>query len=193
MSPDYPSEGLPAPSGRAEPGGAIAAAWGALLGWLSRFNGLALLLLAVMISADIAFRWATGRPILGVFEFSEILFVIITFLAVAQAQFTGQQLRIDALSGRARGRAAGALGALDAMVGLAFFGVLLWTSSVDWWEALRGGFLGRGMLQIPTAIPLGFILLGTALMVVTLLIVLGRALRLFLAGNRHGAEPERSR
>lgn len=176
--------GLPA-LGAAEtmPEGPISTPWSRVLKTLTSLNALALLGLAVMITCDVTYRWVFGRPILGVFEFSEILLVLITFLAIAQVQFSGRQLRVDIFVGRVRGRAGGALGVLDALVGLAFFGVLLWTSTHDWWEAWHGNFLGRGMLQIPTAIPLGLVAVGTALMVVTLLILLGRALLRTLLGD----------
>jgi len=174
------------------PTGGIFDPLGRLLRLFSRLGGVALLALAVLIATDVAFRWLSGRPILGVFEFSEILLLAMTFLAIAYVQFTGQQLRIDFLSGRAKGRTASALSALDGLAGLAFFGILLWSSAVDWWEALHAGFLGRGMLQIPTAIPLGFVLVGTALMVTTLLLLLLRAVRQLVlgppsSGRREGA------
>ena len=162
------------------PVGAISTPWSAVLKVLTFVSAVALLGLAVMISADVTYRWLFGRPIVGVFEFSEILLVGITFLVIARVQFSGSQLRVDVLAARARGRLAGGLGVLDALVGLAFFGILLWTGAQDWWEALHGGFMGRGILQIPLAIPIGLVAFGSALMVVTLLILLGRALRLTL-------------
>ena len=161
----------------------LVSGWDRLLAVLSRLGGIGLLCLAVMIATDVMFRWLFGRPILGVFEFSEILLLLTTFLVIARVQFTGQHLRIDILSSRATGRLAGGLSLLDCLAGLAFFGILLWTSAIDWWEALHRGYLGRGMLQIPTAIPLGFLLLGTGLMVVTLLLLLLVALRRSVQGD----------
>lgn len=164
------------------PGGRLSRPWGGLLAGLAWLSGLGLLALACMICVDVGYRWLFGRPILGVFEFSEILLVAITFLTIAYVQFSGRQLVIDILSARARGRLAGGLGMLDAVAGLAFFGILLWTSAIDWWEAYHGDFLGRGMLKIPTALPLGFVLVGATLMVVTLLLVLAHAGRRTLRG-----------
>lgn len=192
MTPDdereLPEQTQPTGSAETMPQGPISTPWARVLKTLTSLNALALLGLAVMITCDVTYRWIFGRPILGVFEFSEILLVLITFLAIAQVQFSGRQLRVDVFLGRVRGRAAGALGVLDALVGLAFFGILLWTSTHDWWEAWHGKFLGRGMLQIPTAIPLGLVAVGTALMLVTLLILLGRGLIRVLYGDddRHG-------
>ena len=158
------------------PSGPISTPWSRVLTALAGLNAFALLGLAVMITGDVSYRWLFGRPIVGVFEFSEILLVSITFLAIAMVQFSGRQLRVDVLAAKAKGRPAGALGVLDSLIGLAFFGILLWTGAQDWWEALRGNFMGRGILQIPTAIPLGLVGVGAGLMVVTLLILLGRSL-----------------
>lgn len=169
---------------RRPPDDSFSRAWGRLLGGLARLGGLGLLALAGMISVDITYRWLFGRPILGVFEFSEILLLALTFMSIAYVQFVGRQLTIDILSARARGRLASGLMALDAVAGLAFFGILLWTSVIDWWEAYHGGFLGRGMLEIPTALPLGFVVVGTALMVVTLLLVLFHGALRMILGDR---------
>jgi C4-dicarboxylate transporter DctQ subunit len=158
-------------------------AFRALLSALSRLNGLLLLGLSVMIVVDITYRALFGRPILGVFEISEVLLLAITFLAIAHVQLLGRQLRIDILSGRAHGRLAGFLQALDAVAGLAFFGILLWMAGTDWLEALAGEFQGRGMLQIPLAVPLGLIAIGTALMILALLLQLGRSARHVATGQ----------
>lgn len=174
------------------PSGPVSTPWSHVLKAITSLNAIVLLGLAVMITCDVTYRWVFGRPILGVFEFSEILLVLITFLAIAHVQFSGRQLRVDLLVRKAKGRMAGALGLLDGLVGLAFFGILLWTSTHDWWEALLGNFLGRGMLQIPTAIPIGLIAVGTALMVVTLLILVGRTLLQLFRGDAGDLDIDRS-
>ena len=172
------------------PDDAFSRLWGRLLAWLTWLSGLGLLALAAMITVDIAYRWLFGRPVLGVFEFSEILLLAITFMTIAYVQFTGRQLTIDILSARARGRLAAGLVVLDAVAGLAFFGILLWTGAIDWWEAYHGEFLGRGMLKIPTALPLGFVLVGTAMLVVTLFLVLFHAARRTILGDERRARRE---
>lgn len=172
------------------PDDAFSRVWGRLLAWLTWLSGLGLLALATMITVDVAYRWLFGRPVLGVFEFSEILLLAITFMAIAYVQFSGRQLTIDILSGRARGRLAAGLVVLDVLAGLAFFGILLWTCAFDWWEALHGNYLGRGMLQIPTALPLGFVLVGTGLLTVTLFLVLFHAARRTLLGDEGRAPGE---
>jgi TRAP-type C4-dicarboxylate transport system permease small subunit len=56
-------------------------------------------------------------------------------------------------------------------------------AGTDWLEALAGEFQGRGMLQIPLAVPLGLIAIGTALMILVLLLQLGRSARHVATGQ----------
>ena len=133
--------------------------------WVS---GIALFCLAAMITVDVFVRWLTGRPFIGVFEVSQVILVVVTFLAIGLVQYRQRQLRVDIFSARAKGLPARFLTALDCVVGLAFFGLLLWTGGLEWVKAYTGGYLRRGMVEIPTAIPLAFLVVGTFFMCLTL-------------------------
>lgn len=149
----------------------------------ARLGAIALLLLSAMVTVDVVTRWVTGRPFVGVFELSEVLLVLVTFSAVGLVHLDNRQLSVDILSSRARGRKAAALRLFDAVVGLLVFGLLLWKSVAEFFKAYQGGFMRRGMVQIPTAIPVGFVVLGSLCIVVALVIVLrGSACRL-VAGD----------
>jgi TRAP-type C4-dicarboxylate transport system permease small subunit len=129
---------------------------------------LALMAIAIMITSDVLLRWLTGHPLTGVFEFSTVLLVLVTFLPLALVQFRNQQLHVDILTEHIKGRPGAALTLLDALAGLCVFGLLLHTSFNEFLKAYLGGFLLRGMIEIPTAIPLGTIVVGTVLMLLAL-------------------------
>jgi len=83
-----------------------------------------------------------------------------------------RQLSVDILSSRARGRTAAGLKVFDALIGLVVFGLLLWKSWEEFGKALAGNFLRRGMIEIPTAIPVGFIVAGSFCIAVSLVFIL---------------------
>jgi TRAP-type C4-dicarboxylate transport system permease small subunit len=162
-------------------------AWIGTLRACAGLSGLGLFLLSVMITGDVMVRWLTGRPIIGVFEIAEVLFVLVTFFAVALVYRDDRQLRVDALSALARGRTAASLRLLDGIAGLLFFFVVLWTGGAEWLKAYLGGFLRRGLVEIPSAIPLGFIVLGSLLLCAVLLAIVGASLRRLIARSGNGA------
>lgn len=156
--------------------------WVRILRAFAALNGLVILWLALMITADVLVRWITGRPFVGVFEISRILFVPVIFMVLALVQWSDRQVRVDALVGRTRGRARVGVRAFDQVLALAFFSILLWTGSENWLEAFQRNYVGMGMLEIPHAIPMGFLVFGTFLMVVTLVLLLLRSIRQLLGG-----------
>lgn len=162
-------------------------AWIGALRTCASLSGLGLFLLAVMITSDVLVRWLTGRPIIGVFEIAEVLFVLVTFLAVALVYQDDRQLRVDALSGLARGRTAASLRLLDGVAGLLFFGVVVWTGGAEWLKAYLGGFLRRGLVEIPSAILLGFIVFGSLLLCAVLLAIVAASVRRLIARPGKGA------
>jgi TRAP-type C4-dicarboxylate transport system permease small subunit len=161
----------------------IEALWARVLQAVALLNGLVILLLAMMITTDVVFRWLAGRPIIGVFEISQILFIPVIFWVLGLVIFTNRQVRLDIVSARARGRLAVGLRVLDQVLGLLFFGVLLWTGGTDWLEAIERNYVGRGMLEIPQAVPLGFLVFGSLLIVATLVIMLVRSIGCLITGD----------
>jgi len=136
-----------------------------------QIGAFGLLVLSVMLTVDVLFRWITGRPFVGVFEISQVLLVLVTFSAVGAVHSDNRQLSVDILSARAKGKTAKFLRLFDASIGIIVFGVLLWKSWEELLKAIQGKFLLRGMIEIPTAFPLSFILIGTFSIVVSLLFI----------------------
>jgi TRAP-type C4-dicarboxylate transport system permease small subunit len=135
-----------------------------------------LFLLAVMITIDVLMRWLIGTSIVGIFEVSQVALLAITFLVLGYVQHAGQQLTVDILSARARGPVAILLALLNSLISLVVFGALLWAGIAEWWNAYSGSYMRRGLIDIPTTIPLGFLVLGTGLVVLALILGLLRDL-----------------
>jgi TRAP-type C4-dicarboxylate transport system permease small subunit len=111
-------------------------------------GGAALLVMAVMISADVVRRAVTGRPFIGVFETTETLLVAVIFLVLGLVEWQHRQLSVDVFVIRARGRLRLAFVVLDKALTVLVLGILLWFSATEWYKAWAGGFLRRGMVEI---------------------------------------------
>jgi TRAP-type C4-dicarboxylate transport system permease small subunit len=132
-----------------------------LLNWSCTVSGLLLLVLAVVIVADVLSRSALGRPITGVFETSEVTFVLVSFLALAWVQHQGLQMRVNVLSARVKGRPAFAMDAVTNLLALAFFGLAFWGAAFPWLDAWRVWEVRPGLVPLPTVTPIGGTMIGT--------------------------------
>lgn len=126
-------------------------------------SGLLLFILSFIIFVDVLIRWLAGRPIVGVYESSEVAFVAITFLALALVQCQDRHIRIPTLVERLPDRFRGFLDAFADLAGFSFFALILWLAAVDWLEAWRGHFVRPGLIEIPNTLHLGFIVVGSFL------------------------------
>lgn len=160
-------------------------------------GALALMAISLLVGIDVSLRWITGRSITGVFEISSVLLVMATFLPLGMVLFRHEQLRVDIIFDWVRGRAVAGLALVDVATGLLVFGLLLWITTGEFQKAYEGRFLLRGMIEIPTWIPLGMIWAGTALALVTLLFQGVEALRRLIGRDdtprqdRHDSAAER--
>jgi TRAP-type C4-dicarboxylate transport system permease small subunit len=165
-------------------------AWSKLLSVMTSISAVLLYVLAFLVTLDVTYRWLMGRPVAGVFEVSEVLLLAITFLALAGVQASNRQLSVDILTSEVTGRRKSALRLLDATAASVFFLVLLWTGWVDFRESLSMGLQGSGLVRIPTAVPLGLLVFGTLVMLITLARQLFQDMRALVTrdGHRHGGD-----
>jgi TRAP-type C4-dicarboxylate transport system permease small subunit len=150
-----------------------------ILSFSAAVAAAALLLISVGVTADVLIRWTTGHPITGVFELSGLALVVVIFFSLGFMQYEKLQIRVDIITSHARGRWAAAVDLLEAAAGLTVFGLLLWAAGKEFLKAYQGSFLLRGMIEIPTTVEIGFILYGTALILIALvrlLVISARAL-----------------
>jgi TRAP-type C4-dicarboxylate transport system permease small subunit len=146
-------------------------------------GGAALLLMAVMVTTDVLLRTVTGRPVTGVFEATETMLVAVIFLVLGLVEWQHRQLNVDILTGATRGRLRLAFTVLDKGLTSLVLGILLWLAANEWLKAWQGNFLRRGMVEIPTVIPLGLLVVGTALAMLAAAVGLLRALRCLVQGR----------
>ena len=137
--------------------------------WSAAFAGIVLFGLALMITTDVTIRWVTGKPILGVFEFSELSFLILTFLALALLEHRGREMRVDLFVSRIKGRPGSLLAAITALLGLGFWGIIVWQGGTDWLQAYAIHDRRQGLIEVPSIIHLGFLTFGTSLLCLVLL------------------------
>jgi TRAP-type C4-dicarboxylate transport system permease small subunit len=138
---------------------------------LARIGGAALLLLAVMVSTDVIFRATTGRPISGVFEMTRLLLLISFSLAIAPVQYFDNHLRVDILSANFRGLARTLSHLLDRLMTTVVFGMIAWVGASEGIRAYQGGFLQPGIVEIPTVVPLAFLVFGAVAVCFTVMAV----------------------
>lgn len=155
-------------------------------------GGLVILLMTVMVTVDVIVRNVTGHPITGVFELSQVALLIATFLVLGYVQYYDRQLKADIFSASTEGRTRAAFRLLDGALGFLFFGILVWTGSAEWIKALNGNFLKRGLIDIPTVIPLGVLVAGTTLALLSLSLSILRSLHCLRTGESDEAPLESS-
>jgi len=137
--------------------------------WNTAIAGSILFLMAIVISVDILKRWLTGRPFVGIFEFTEVGFLVLSFLAFGLVEHSGRQMRVDLVSDRIQGRPGHLLRAITGILGLGFWGIILWKGSGDWLRAYQIHDVRQGMIQLPSITYLGVLVYGTFLVCVTLI------------------------
>lgn len=150
-------------------------------------------LLSFLVVADVTGRVIFNSPVKGTPEIVSISIVIICYLQAAYAIRSGGMLRVDALVSVLPARVRDALGVAGALLGAAFFGLILWGAyepAVYAWTS--GEFEGEGALRVPVWPARFIIILGSALAVLnyvllawqSLLAALGRAVSPF-PGQSH--------
>lgn len=155
--------------------------------WSAICGGSGLVVMCLMITGDVIKRWLMGRPIVGIFEFSEVGLLFLIFLALGPVEHMGRQMRVDVISSRIKGRAGHLLQAVTSLLGLGFWGLILWKSSADWLVAYRMHDVRQGMIQIPSILYLGFVIYGSSLVCLSLITSGLRNVRLtFLRSNTAG-------
>jgi TRAP-type C4-dicarboxylate transport system permease small subunit len=160
-----------------------------VLFWTSRIGGVVLFLIAVTIFIDVMKRWVTGRPLIGIYESTQVALVLVTFFLLPTVQYYGRQLSVDVLYAHTHGRLAGLLRFVECFFSLCIFSALLFTTWDEFWKALFGRFLRRGMVEIPQTIPLGFMVFGSAILLLVVILFFLRAIRDVVTGQDASVPP----
>ena len=137
-------------------------------------------LLGFLVCGDVIGRAVFNAPIKGTPEMVSMSIVIICFLLAGYSVQSGGMIYADVLVSLFghRGRAFAQL--LSAVLGIAFFGLIVWGSYEPTLHAIASSeYEGEGALRVPVWPARTIVLLGSALVVVTYVLVgINAALRL---------------
>ena len=151
----------------------------------STLAGLAVLAIVVLISFDVLMRYFFDEPQLFVDELASFLEVLVIFGGLAQTFRLGGHVRVDLLTSRLSAPVRAWLRLVTLMIGLAFLGVVMWTTAQSALTAYRYGRVSSVMLY-PLWLPMVLIPVGLGLLAVTMLAALKRQLRAL--GRRNADE-----
>ena len=161
-----------------------------LLSWTSRLGAIILFLVASGIFLDVVKRWFTSRPVIGVYEGVEVSMVIVTFLLLPTVQYYGRQLSVDIVYAHTRGRLSAFMRFFQTFFSLCVFSALLYATWNEFLKALFGRFLRRGIVEIPSALPMGFMVLGSFLLVLIVILFFLRTILDLATGGRASVPPK---
>ncbi|RMD92462.1 MAG: TRAP transporter small permease [Alphaproteobacteria bacterium] len=115
------------------------------------FSAFWTLALAVMIVIDVAGRTTLNHPLPGTKEIIQNSVVAITFLQLPLAIYSGSMLRTTIFADAMPPLGRKLLRTLGALLGMALFLGLLWSTWPSFWDAYRiGEYEGEGALRVPT-------------------------------------------
>jgi TRAP-type C4-dicarboxylate transport system permease small subunit len=139
-------------------------------------------LLSFLVVADVVGRVIFNHPVKGTPEIVSISIVIVCWLQAAYAIRSGGMLHVDSLAARLPPRVQDVLGVAGALLGMAFFGLILWGSfepAAHAWSSNE--FEGEGALRVPVWPARFLIILGAALAVLNYLLLAAEGVRALLA------------
>ena len=145
--------------------------------------GLAFLL-SFLVVADVVGRTVFSAPVKGTPEIVSMTIVIICFLQASYAVRSGGMLSVDLVPGLLPPRARAALLAAASLLGVAFFGVIVyggWDPLLHAWNS--GEYEGEGALRVPTWPARLAVIVGAALAALNYLLLTGTHLQKFFQGK----------
>lgn len=140
--------------------------------------------ITVLICGDILGRALFRSPIIGVPEIVKVSVVAIVWLQMAHTLRIGGHLRSDVVLGRLPPRGRAVVNLVASLLGLAVFGLLVysgWPTMIEAWEL--GEFEGEEPVRVPTYPLRSIVLLGAALTALQFLSMAVEAARQLGAGR----------
>ncbi len=138
--------------------------------------GVAVLVLAVLISFDVLMRYFLDRPQLFVDEIGPFLLLLVVFGGAAQTFRGGGHVRVDLVTTHLPPTARAWLRVFNLALGIVFLLAVIWVTTRSALTALHYGRVSAVMLY-PLWLPMLLIPAGLALMAGAMVIALGRQLR----------------
>ena len=141
--------------------------------WLSRvLAGVAAVVLAFMMFlmvTDVFCRYVLNRPILGAFEITEFMMMILVFFAIAHAQVRKAHISVDVLVLKLSKRTQQIFQAIGSLLGLGLFSLMTWQIVLHALKVYRAHqrSIDLGLPVFPFAL---IAALGTAVFCLTLIV-----------------------
>jgi TRAP-type C4-dicarboxylate transport system permease small subunit len=151
---------------------------------------LIIFLLGFLVCADVIGRGVFNSPVKGTPELVSMSIVIVCFLLAGYAVHSGGMIYTDVLVSTfgVRGRAFAQL--LSAVLGILFFGLIVWGSYEPTLYAWASGeYEGEGALRVPVWPARSVVLIGSVLVVLTYAMSAVGAARILVAGRREDDTP----
>jgi len=145
---------------------------------------LQIFLLSFLVVADVIGRGVFNAPVKGTPEIVSMSIVIICFLLAGYAVQSGGMIYTDVFVGMfgVRGRAFAQL--LSAVLGILFFGLIVWGSYEPMLHAwMSGEYEGEGALRVPVWPARSIVLIGAVLVVATYLLHAASAAHALVTGK----------
>ena len=144
-------------------------------------------LLGFLVCADVLGRAIFNSPVKGTPEIVSMSIVIICFLLAGYSVQSGGMIYTDVFSGvfGARGLAFAQL--LSAVLGILFFGLIVWGSYEPTLHAIASGeFEGEGALRVPVWPARTVVIIGAVLVVASYALHAARAIGVLISGRAEG-------
>jgi TRAP-type C4-dicarboxylate transport system permease small subunit len=131
---------------------------------------VALLGMALMITANVVLRALDAEQIRGVDELSGFLLLLVVFLPAADVMRRGEHINVDIVTRRLPGRVAATLRLIAYLIGLVFVGVFCW-QAIEYHQIV--GLLGQktSVLLAPLTLVTPFMIGGLALLGLQILVL----------------------
>jgi TRAP-type transport system small permease protein len=117
--------------------------------YLGIFSGIVLLAILALMSAEVVFRYAFNKPILGTVEISSYLLVIFCFTGMAFTQSQKGHISLELVTQRLSPGTNRVLRVVTLLLSLAVFAVITWQTSVAFWKSWEIQEVRWGALPLP--------------------------------------------
>jgi len=151
---------------------------------------LIIFLLGFLVCADVIGRAVFNSPVKGTPEMVSMSIVIICFLLAGYAVQSGGMIYTDVFSGMFGVRGLAAAQLLSALLGIVFFGLIVWGSYEPTLHAIASGeYEGEGALRVPVWPARIIVIIGATLVVASYTLHALRAIGVIVTGRTGNGSP----
>jgi TRAP-type mannitol/chloroaromatic compound transport system permease small subunit len=147
-------------------------------------------LLGFLVCADVLGRALFNSPVKGTPEMVSMSIVIICFLLAGYSVQSGGMIYTDVFSGMFGVRGLAAAQLLSAVLGILFFGLIVWGSYEPTLHAIASGeYEGEGALRVPVWPARTVVIIGAVLVVASYTLHALRAIGVIVTGRTGNVSP----